>query len=449
MNIFSSLYRTLERVGPSGLDTSVTALTNLALGFLGMCTGVISARLLGPHGRGELAAVQTTPTVIATLAMIGMPEALVYYTAQKRADAGRYLTTASLIALVTSIPFVVAGYFAMPFLLHAQSPTNIWYAQLYLIIAPLWAVVGMMYHPLRGIGAFRAWNILRLTLPFWLLGVLCVAYITGKATPVFVAFGTLAGYPVLLFPWLLLLLRRLPGSYVPDATKIARMLSFGTPCFLTSLPQILNLRLDQILMAALLPPRDIGLYAVAVAWSAAVLPLLTAIGSTLLPSIASAEDRSWAIRRMGESIRMTAALAIIVSLAVALATPLAIPLLFGWKYLASLASALVLVPAAAMLGLSFSLQEALRGLGHPYLVLRAELYGLAVTACSLFLILRPLGILGASLASLLGYTTTTAILLFSASHVSGLSMVTLVVPRGDEMRRNMLRLAAAARLVAG
>jgi hypothetical protein len=38
---------------------------------------IVSARLLGPQARGELAAIQTGPTLIASLALLGMGEAAV------------------------------------------------------------------------------------------------------------------------------------------------------------------------------------------------------------------------------------------------------------------------------------------------------------------------------------------------------------------------------------
>ena len=139
-----------------GADAGVTAAANLAIAAMGFCTGIIAARMLGPHGRGELAAIQTTASCIGSFAMIGMPEALVYFTAQKPAQAGRYLGTASGLSLVASAPFMAAAYLAMPLLLHAQGASIVAAARWYLMIAPIWAIVGMMCHPLRGVGDFQA-----------------------------------------------------------------------------------------------------------------------------------------------------------------------------------------------------------------------------------------------------------------------------------------------------
>jgi O-antigen/teichoic acid export membrane protein len=168
----------------------------------------------------------------------------------------------------------------------------------------------------------------------------------------------------------------------------------------------------------------------------------------MLPSVAAASDHARAAERVAQGVRMTAMLAILVCAGVAAAAPVAIPLLFGAGYSAALLAALILVPAAGVLGVNYSLAESIRALGRPYVVLRAELLGLVVTAIALAAMLRPLGILGAALASLLGYFTVTLALLASTKRIAGTSIASLIVPRPAEMRRGMLRLAAAARAIA-
>jgi O-antigen/teichoic acid export membrane protein len=214
---------------------------------------------------------------------------------------------------------------------------------------------------------------------------------------------------------------------------------------MTGLPQMLNLRLDQMLMAVFLPPRQLGLYVVAVAWSGSVSPLLTSIGTTLLPAVASADNHTRASARMSEGVRMTALLAIAVCALVAAISPFAIRSLYGVRFSGAIPAALILIPAAGVLGVNFSVQEGIRGFGRPYLVFRAELLGLAVTAISLVLMLRPFGIIGAAVASMLGYSTVAVALLASAKQIAGTSMASLLVPRPAEMKRGVMRIAAAAR----
>ena len=429
-------------------DAGLTAAANVAITAMGFCTGIITARLLGPHGRGQLAAIQTTPSLVATLAMLGMPEALVYFSAQRPTEAGRYLGTAVTVSLLASIPFALAAYLLMPLLLHAQATSVVDQARWYLLVAPVYAVVGSTFHPLRGAGHFQAWNALRMGVPLAALSVLAVAFLAGRITPGFIAFGNLAGYALLLVPCAWIVGRYLGGPYGVDRRRARPMLTYGLPCMMTGLPQMLNLRLDQIAMAALLSSRELGLYVVAVAWSGGAAPLLNSIGAVLLPAVAASADRQQAAISVSGGVRLTAALAIFTSVALALMTPIAIPMLFGASFRAAIPAALILVPAGGVLGVNFSLQEGIRGLGHPYQVLRAEALGLIVTVISLAALLRPLGILGAALSSLAGYTSVTLFLLISARRIAGTTIRSMVLPRAEEMKRGLGRLVAVARELA-
>jgi O-antigen/teichoic acid export membrane protein len=438
-------WRRLRASNPFAANTVATAAANLVIAGFGLLTGIATARLLGPQGRGELAAIQVTPSFIAMLAMLGLPEALTYYSAQDPGRGGHYLGTASALALAASIVFVAGGCVIMPSLLHAQDAGIINAARWYLLIAPIWALQGMLPPLLRGIGDFALWNLMRLMVPVCAVAVLLIAWLTGEETARFIAFGNLAFNLLLFVPFLCLAGRRIKGSYSPERALIRQMLEYGLPCAITVVPQTLNLRLDQMLMAALMPPRELGLYVVAVAWSAAVSPLLTSIGAAILPSVAGAPNHELAVARLSQGARAACAVALSVCTAVMMVTPMALVYLFGANFRGSIPAALVLVPAAGVLGINLALQESIRGLGFPYTVLRAELFGLAVSGALLAVSLRPFGIMGAAVSSLLGYAAVMAALLASAKRLAGLSARELLCPSTRDFRIGLERAGAIAR----
>src|SRR5207253_4285539 len=52
---------------------------------LNAVTGIIGARALGPHGRGELAALLIWPLAISSLGSLGLSDALAFHAAQRTA----------------------------------------------------------------------------------------------------------------------------------------------------------------------------------------------------------------------------------------------------------------------------------------------------------------------------------------------------------------------------
>jgi O-antigen/teichoic acid export membrane protein len=415
------LWDKLRDASPFAGHAAINAVANVLLAGLGLASGVLAARMLGPGGRGELAAIQTWPTFLASLAMVGLPDATAYYSAREPGNAGCYLMSAILLASIFAAPFMLVGYALVPLMLHAQRAAIVQASRWYLLLVPMFILTGIPRYPLQGRGDFVPWNVMRIAPNVLWIAVLGLAWLLTRAVPTFVAAANLIALASLVVPFAILVRRRIPGPFTVDRRKWPLMIKFGLPCMMTMAPQVLNARLDQMLMAALLPPRDLGLYVVAVAWSGAVAPLLSAVSTVTMPAVASAADEGQRVRRFTAASRVAAALALVLCVGLIVVTPFAIVVFFGEAFKKAIPAALVLIPAAAVLGLNAVLEEGLRGLGRPYSVLRAELTGLAITAIGLAAMLRPMAIMGAAIASLAGYSTVTIVLLFGAWRCTGIS----------------------------
>jgi antigen flippase len=428
-----------------GADTVLTLGANGLISVQGAISGVVIARLLGPQRRGEFAAIQTFSGFVATIAMLGMIEAVIYYCARCPQRAGRYIASAVTIALFASIPFLLGAYFVMPVALAAQSSAVIRSARWYLLMAPVYALVAIPAHAMRGRGDFVAWNGIRLLPNFiWIVVLIAIALTGSRSSSVFVA-AYVAAQAAVFFPVAYIVRRRVAGPYLPSLADWRGMIQYGLPCILTNLPQTLNLRLDQIAMAAILPPRELGNYAVAVAWGGMGAPLLSAMGATLLPSIASQVEPRAGAERFCQGVRLASLLAGATCMVLAMLTPVGMVLFFGESYRAAVPAALVLVPAGSFLALNSVIQDGLRGLGYPYPVLMAELAGVVATAVGLVLTLQPLGIVGGALSSLAGYSTVYIVLLVSGRRIVGISSRSLICPRATELQVGLTRAKSLVR----
>ena len=438
--IVAAVYR-LRAFWRQALDISrfgsllaLTMTTDALLAGLSVASGVLAARLLGPTGRGELAAIQTWPTLLASFAMLGIPAALAYYSAREPDNAGRRLTTAMLSTALACLPFVVAGYLILPRLLSAQSAAVVQAAREYLWLLPLYALVGMLHHPLRGRNDLGAWNLVRLMPTIMWILLLLTSAVVGFARPAPLARGYLIGLALLFFPMGYVVIRRLPGSFRPSTALVRPMLRYGLPSVLSVVPSTLNLRLDQMLMAGLLAPQVLGWYVVAVAWSGAVSPLLGPLSSTMLPRVAGAPIDSTVNRSahqaqlLAQSARLGCLLASLMAAGIALIAPLAVPIIFGQAYFPAVPAAMILSVAAGILILKDVMAAGALSLGQPRFVLLAESVGLVVTVTLLWLLLRPFQLIGAALASAISYATVLGVLVQQLRRQTGLTASQLLVP---------------------
>jgi O-antigen/teichoic acid export membrane protein len=125
-----------------------------------------------------------------------------------------------------------------------------------------------------------------------------------------------------------------------------------------------------------------------------------------------------------------------------LLAPVGLPLVFGSRFAPSIPSALVLVPAGAILAWAGIAEEGLRGLGRPTIVLVAEVVAAVVTVGALPVLLHAFGIFGAALASMLGYSTIAAVTVVAISRSTGQSIRFLVIPTWPVTKSLIVRSAS-------
>ncbi len=429
----SAAWRGIHGRNAFGANAALSAATNLALAALGMTSGILAARLLGPRGRGELAAIQTWPMLIGYLSVLGLGDALIYYAAREREHAGMYLGSAVSLTALVSGPIILLAYFVIPFALSAQPSSVITAARWYLLIIPLVPLQMLPFSLFRGLGEFGVWNLLRLCPPLCWLLILVGAWLASSYSPSRLANLFLVAMLLVVFLQAFVVRQRV-GRVASETKTFVPLLRYGLPCILSTLPQLLNLRLDQMVMTIFLPPVALGLYVVAVAWAGAINPLLTAMAAAQFPEVAAKLEWAERARAFLRGTRLAALMALLTGLVLTIATPWAIKLLFGPRFSGAVPSGLILVPAGAVAGVNGVIEDGLRGLGRPALVMRAEMTGLVVTIICLATMLRPLGILGAAIASLLGYSTVGISLLVSACRITGCSVGDLLIPGASEIQ---------------
>ena len=382
---------------------SGTLVANVCLYAVAAVTGPLAARLLGPEGRGTLAAIQLWPGAIATLAMLGLPEAVAYFAAREPKRGSEWLSTAVVTALGASAVAAAAGYIAIAIALRKYDASVVHTAQMYLLLVPLTALIGLPCQLARGLGQFALWNSLRLAPALGWVTVLIVASISAVRTPAGLALSYLR-FLVIEAVLIAIVCTRWsrPRTWFNRATAV-EMLRYGLPSGLSAVPQLLNLRLDQMLIAALLPTRELGLYVVAVSWSAISGVVLNAVGPVFSQRLAAERDATTARAIFARASRAAVVVSGITAVAFAVMTPIAIPLLYGTAYRECTPVAIVLVVANAFLALNLVLEEGLRGLGDTSTIFKAELAGFVATALSLGVCLPVFGIVGAAVASVAGY----------------------------------------------
>jgi antigen flippase len=411
-----------------------TLATNLFIAAVALVSGPLAARLLGPSGRGELAAVQNIYWLAALISLLGLPEATLFFVARSPARGGRILSTSACLVAASAPVCMLIGYFVVPIALRGQSQATMWIARMSLlfILASSW--LSLVQFALRGTNKILEWNISRAVPALgWILTLMVVAFFgIASVSAIMLAYIGVLVLSIVIGLALFLPRGRDQRDMRPDLLLAKPLLGYGIPLVCASVPQTLNLRLDQLLIASMLPASALGLYVVAVGWSGAITPLLHAIANLLFPKIAGSASPEDSAYMFGRVIRIGSMAALVLGGVVAAMTPTVLPLIFGIAFRPSILAACILVGASAISGISVILEEGLRGLGKTWAIFTSEGVGLIATVISLCYLLPRQGIVGAAISSVLGYTVTSIVLVFYVLRVLKLRWASFLLPRtGD------------------
>ena len=401
-----------------------------------LLSATLLARILGVAGRGEYAAILAWPSFLAGFFSLGLPSAVIYFSAREPGASRETAATAMVAGLVPLSMVIIAAWFAMPLILSAQQAPIIAAARLYMILFGLSTLLwNCSLCGLQGLGRFDAWNVGRLFQPILWIGLLVAASWIGRGDSRNLSLINAISY-VIVAPLIFLSFHRLAaGRYRVEAPRARSMLRYGVPTNLATLPLQANQRLDQLLMASFLEPRVLGLYVVAVNLSTLLQHATSPIGQVLVSHIARLQDPRAQRNTLGQVSRISVLVSAVVGILLFATAPLAIRVLFGPKFENSIPAVLILVPAAAIYAVASILESALMGLGQPPALLRAESAGLVVTLAGLAWTLPRYPLIGASVTSLLSYVTILAVVLWHCHRITGIEIAEMLMPTRADIKK--------------
>lgn len=393
--------------------TFITFGTSIAILITNMIGGILTARLLGPTGKGQLTAVTLWPNVFATIGSLGLTNSVVYFASKSDDQKVKTIWAGTIsIGIILSILLGTLGFFLLPFLMKQYSGQLIWTARFYLLFIPLNLFTLFGLSIFQGKMEMMPYNTIRFSVTgFYLIGIIILAFL-GRVTVESCSYVLLfSNLFILILVFFLLGKRGWLGKKI-DGSLNKKMITYGIKSHIGSIFSLLNLRMDQMVMAIVLPPNLLGLYAVAVTFSSGVSIISNAIATSVFPMVSTQNLPEKRKQEFATSVRITFWSTIFSAIIFLTTTHFLITLFFGREYSGSAPSARVLVVAAVAMGMNMTLASGIKGYGKPFVPSVGELISLFFTAILLWFLLPRWNIMGAAIASLISYSCNTLYMLF-------------------------------------
>lgn len=383
---------------------------------LGIASGTIAARVLGPAHRGELALLLLWPQLVITIGNCGIDAAAVYLSGDERRRRDVPATVLG-VALAQSLVLVPAYLFLVSIVLHRSGLRR--EALLLTPLLPMYLVGSVSIFCLSGQLRFGAFNAVRISLPIIYCGSIAVLAVAGQLTALNGALAYLFAHGCSDVLALSLLWR---GSGIGHFERgLARSaLHYGLRSHFGRL-SAQSLGVDMAIISLMLSSTDVGLYSAATAFLAAPTIVASSIGLVVFPQV-SATHQAGKRPQLQATFALHAGMVIVLAgLLIGFAHPI-VTLLFGSSYGAAAPALRLLAVASVAISIRSFPIEVLRGMGRPGLTSIAE-----AANWLLFLAAIPVGALAGGLAG-------TAAAVAVASYAS-LGVLVVLMWRGDFFRR--------------
>jgi len=418
--------------------------TSLVIQACGAATGILTARLLGPVARGELATVILWPMVFSNLGLMGCNWVLAREVAK---DPGRECDWAAVgvaVGLGTAAIYLLVGYFLLPRLLPADRMYLLPIARLCLLLIPLDIFNQVLLAVEHGRMRWRRYNLLRLSFFLFYLSLIGVIGVTRRAqirwfVVVFLASQLLAA---LVRLWIQ---RKSLAAGKLRFEGCRHLLRAGVPYFGATISNLISLQLDTILVVSLFNAEAAGIYAVASAFANGQSSLGEALGITSFAVLSNEKDAASREKIITETFRQSALVSCGVGLALTCLIPFLIAPLFGSAFSRALRPAVVLALAASLMASANILNQGLRGAGRPHAGLMSQLIATGVMVIAALFFLRPYGLIGMAFAVGISACVQLLVLIFSAAKWLSISPVKFW-PFGAGNLRMFLQQLAGLRL---
>lgn len=394
----------------------------------GLVTAVVTARWLGPAGKGALSALLLIGHVFLFYSLaLGLGDAAVFLVKGRDESIQR--------AVSATLPVLAgASLIGIAILLGISIPAD-WSG-----IAASVVVTGIglsaWIHFEFFTGVLNAQERIPLTSFSRALASVVMALATVVLVGIFdlgVLGGTIAALIGVLLGvlWLATALHRDGVSFRPkwDPDYIRAALRFGIPSQAAFLLLAVSQRFDQLIVYSLLGEAQGGLYSVSLTLGWLITFLPAALSRAAFPRLAQLsgyETRDL----LAQMLRVNAIASATVGVLLAASLPIVVPILFGAAYRPSILPALLLLIAGFIWSVQWTLSRSAAARGRPGLLLVILLVNFVVMLALDLTLIPRFGIPGAAYASIAGAASglVTCVVLGAAR---GLTMAGIVPRRAD------------------
>lgn len=410
---------------------SITFGNQILIYILALLSNIITARVLGPAGKGQVAAAFAIGNTIFMFANLGIAQGVINTGARSLENAKKSAFASMIFSFVNSISAITVLFLLAHF--DTNLTKNITKEIIYLLAigAPFTLLVGYLESVLLANENIVSMNLVISSGEVIRLTGLVLFLITGSLT----VFNVIALWVVtmMLNTILAIYLVRKHIGFLPfiQLDYYGEILKIGIKSFLVSIAGFLLLRSDMIMLNYFRTSAEVGIYSIAVSLADKVMVLPKIVGRMLLPK--TIKHGSQLNEFQAKVSRFNSLILLFLLFGVLIAAYPAILILFGSKFLPSVEPLIILLPGIYFLGMTQILGQYFAAQGYPWISFVSPTTSLAINVVLNIFLIPLWGYNAAALTSTVGYFSLYIIYYFKYRSETGFSLSEILIPRTTEV----------------
>jgi O-antigen/teichoic acid export membrane protein len=427
----------------SGLRRAITLMSasSMLIPVAGLLVQPVLARALGAAGRGELAAAIAPATLAASVALLGLPDALTYLTAKHPQITRRALAWSAMLTGGLGVLCLVIVIAALPFLSAADRHLGVLIQVAMACAIPLF-VVGALRGAALGHQMFSTVALERIIGTLLRVVLFVLFWLFGALTPLIAVVLTYAPSYIAALVYIPFLARPHPGSPPWSLAQTFRpLVSYGTRLWFGSVASMLLGRMSQLLMVPLSSVRELGLYTVAI--TVADLPFVVVMA--IAAALHGVNSKTADPRQVATATRMTLLLGAAACLLLAASVPLWLGPLFGSAFRQAVIPTVLMLAASVIAIPGFIASAGLASSGRPGLRSTGYVLALGVNVSAFVLLVPHYGVYGACWAGIATNLVLSTFMVCACVRVMSVPARDFIVPKGSDVLMLYRELVAVAK----
>lgn len=428
-------------------DVTLTFGGKVTFTALGIASGIITARVLGPIGKGELQAVIIWPQLLTYICSMGIGWANVYLFAKGPDNRSTLFANSIFASICFGVLAVLVGEAIIPKLLGNYPEQATHFLRLFLLFIPLLLFSSLLTGMIQGCQNFFFYNLVKVLHQLLYVLSLTVLLVFGWLTVQRAIYSLMGIHIAVLIVQVWLVSRLFHLSLRPSFSVFKQSLNYGLKSHVGDVGAIVSQNLDQMFVIPILSSSNFGLYSVAVHMSRTIVLIPEAIMAVLIPEASRRAHKDSG--KLTLHLLQGSFLALLILGAVLFAAaPYIIRLFFGVQFLDAVWSFRILLIGSVFLGLGTVVDGGLKGLGEPLAVSYSNWICIAVLVSALLILVPSYGMLGAALGYTLGFSSRLVVLLVLFGKDRNISMTEFLSLKDNPLVRrfNHIKEGVGARM---